>query len=206
MGARPPFLGADEGDAVGLCKRSLPVMKLPRTIMYAIDAALMLARRTPGVSVPSGELAREGKMPERFLLQVLRCLVKHDILCSTRGAEGGYFLAREASCITLRDIFEAFDGSLEVSLPTPRYSTWQTDTFLLTALQNAARAARDELQKVTLADLLRGDAGEFVSDIRRHTLAASTASNGIECYSATDCVPLGEPPIGSPGGNGRIAI
>jgi Rrf2 family iron-sulfur cluster assembly transcriptional regulator len=181
-------------------------MKLPRTIMYAIDATLMLARRTPGVSVPSGELAREGKMPERFLLQVLRCLVKHDILCSTRGAEGGYFLAREASRITLRDIFEAFDGSFEVSLPTPRHSTWQTDACLLSALQNAARAARDELEKVTLADLLRGDTGEVLSEKRRRKPLNATAANGVECYSATDCVPLGEPPIGSPGGNGRMAI
>jgi Rrf2 family transcriptional regulator, cysteine metabolism repressor len=174
--------------------------------MYAIDAALILARRTPGVAVPSGELAREGKMPERFLLQVLRSLVKADVLCSTRGAEGGYFLAREASRITLRDIFEAFDGSLEVSLPTPRYSAWQTDACLLAALQNAACAARDELQNVTLADLLRGDAGGFLSEMRRRTPLAANATNGIDCYSATDCVPLGEPPIGSPGGNGRIAI
>jgi Rrf2 family protein len=182
------------------------VMKLPRTIAYAIDAALMLARRTPGVPVPSVQLAREGHMPERFLLHVLRCLVKHDILCSTRGADGGYFLAHEASRITLRDIFEAFDGALYVSLPTPRYSTSQTDACLLVALQNAAQAASDELQSVTLADLLRGDAAEASSERRRHTQVAATALNGNGRHSATDCVPLGEPPIGSPVGNGRMAI
>jgi Rrf2 family protein len=174
--------------------------------MYAIDAALMLARRTPGVSVPSGELAREGQMPERFLLHVLRCLVKADVLCSTRGAEGGYFLAREASSITLRDIFEAFDGSLDISLSTPRYSTWQTDACLLTALQNAARAARNELAKVTLADLLRGPTASMVRHTRRNNLTPVAAYNQDEGYSAADFVPEGDAPIGTPGGNGRMAI
>jgi Rrf2 family protein len=145
-------------------------------------------------------------MPERFLLHVLRSMVKHDILCSTRGADGGYFLAREASGITLHDIFESFDGSLDVSLPMPRQSHSPTDAGLLAALQNAARAARDELQKVTLVDLLRGDAAEGLSETRRCAPIAAAARNGNGHYSATDCVPLGEPPIGSPGGNGRMAI
>jgi Rrf2 family protein len=181
-------------------------MKLPRTITYAIDAALMLARRTPGVPVPSGELAREGHMPERFLLHVLRCLVKHDILCSTRGAEGGYFLAHVASRITLRDIFEAFDGVLDVSLPTPRHSNSPTDAGLLAALQNAARAARNELQKVTLADLLRSQTAPTAGEGRRYRLASGAAYDNDAGYSAADFVPDGDAPIGTPGGNGRMAI
>jgi Rrf2 family protein len=49
-------------------------------------------------------------MPERFLLQILRSMVTHGILHSTRGVEGGYTLERPSSDISLLDIVEAVEG------------------------------------------------------------------------------------------------
>jgi Rrf2 family transcriptional regulator, cysteine metabolism repressor len=148
-------------------------MKISRTIAYAIQATLDLARRAPGIPVPSSELAREGGMPERFLLHVLRCLVTHGVLCSTRGVDGGYYLSREASSITLRDIVDAFDNANDGTLSPLTQSTSRTDACLLTTLQNAARAARDELQKVTIADLLRGEIADIATERLRNSPAAA---------------------------------
>ena len=60
-------------------------MKLSRTVSYALQATLQLARSTSQVPIPCNRLAAKGDMPERFLLQILRNLVAHGILESTRG-------------------------------------------------------------------------------------------------------------------------
>ena len=56
-------------------------------------------------------------MPERFLLQVLRNLVTHGVLQSSRGVEGGYFLGRYSAGISLLEIIEAIDGPLVSAMP-----------------------------------------------------------------------------------------
>ena len=76
-------------------------MKLSRTVAYALQATLQLAQAKSGSPVPCSQLAATGHMPERFLLQVLRSLVTHGILQSTRGVEGGYTLERKPEDITL---------------------------------------------------------------------------------------------------------
>ena len=65
-------------------------MKLSRTVTYALQATIQLARLDGAPTpIPCSRLAAEGRMPERFLLQVLRNLVTHGILQSTRGVGGG---------------------------------------------------------------------------------------------------------------------
>lgn len=55
-------------------------MKLSRTVAYAVRATLQLPQLEAQGPVPCSQLASEGKMPERFLLQILRNLVTHGIL------------------------------------------------------------------------------------------------------------------------------
>ena len=76
-------------------------MKLSRTVAYALQATLQLALSGDQEPVPCSRLAAEGKMPERFLLQILRNLVAHGILSSTRGVDGGYTLDRAPEEISL---------------------------------------------------------------------------------------------------------
>src|ERR1700687_5384355 len=92
-------------------------MKLSRTVAYAIYATLQLAQSKSGVPVPCSHLAAEGHMPERFLLQILRHLVTHGILHSTRGVDGGYALERKPEEISLLEIIEAIDGPLDSAPP-----------------------------------------------------------------------------------------
>ena len=87
-------------------------MKLSRTVVYALHAILQLAQAKGESPVPCSRLAAKGGMPERFLLQVLRSLVTHGILSSTRGVDGGYRLAQSADEISLLDVIEAIDGPL----------------------------------------------------------------------------------------------
>lgn len=93
-------------------------------------------------------------MPERFLLQILRNLVTHDVLVSTRGVDGGYSLARPPEEISLMDIFEALDNPLLASVPPLEGLSDDVRQKLLAALNRVSAAARQELSKLSLADLL----------------------------------------------------
>src|SRR5215216_4770031 len=85
-------------------------MKLSRTVAYAVRATLQLAQLQSEGPVPCSHLASSGKMPERFLLQILRNLVTHGILRSTRGVDGGYALVRPPHQISLLEVIEAIEG------------------------------------------------------------------------------------------------
>jgi len=130
-------------------------MKLSRTIAYAIHAMLQLAAGERGVPIPCSQLADEGQMPERFLLQILRGLVTRGLLRSTRGVDGGYYLAHPPEQISLRDIVEAFDNPLNPSLPALEALPPEARKRIVAALHGASDAARQELAKLTMADLLR---------------------------------------------------
>jgi Rrf2 family protein len=132
-------------------------MRLSRTTTYAIQAVLALAESPPGVAVPCSQIARAGHLPERFLVHILRALVKHGLLRSSRGIEGGYSLARPPDQITLFDLIKTFDNSFATHLPLLEGQSPSVRERLLEALLRISRAADNELRKVTVAELLNRD-------------------------------------------------
>jgi Rrf2 family protein len=129
-------------------------MKLSRTVEYAIQATLQLAQSKTGGPVPCSQLAATSSMPERFLLQILRNLVTHGILTSTRGVVGGYMLHRRPEAVSLLDLIEAIEGPLVGSVPSSPALSERTLAKLQAALNDVAAAERAELSRITLADLL----------------------------------------------------
>jgi Rrf2 family protein len=130
-------------------------MKLSRTVAYALQATLQLAQAQTGSPVPCSQLAATGHMPERFLLQVLRSLVTHGILQSTRGVEGGYTLERKPEDITLLEVIEAIDGPMG-SNSAPSNESLPSET--MQRLQGVMRELNDNMRRdlaaIKLADLI----------------------------------------------------
>lgn len=94
-------------------------------------------------------------MPERFLLQILRVLVTHGILKSTRGVEGGYSLSRSPAEISLLEVIEAIDGPLETAGEPPQAeTTGDVQDRLQTALRQVTDTARKQLESIKLSQLL----------------------------------------------------
>jgi Rrf2 family protein len=94
-------------------------------------------------------------MPERFLLQILRNLVTHGILRSTRGVDGGYSLERKPEDISLLDLIEAIDGPLIATLPDPDDGDRPArEARLREALDQVNANLRRQLQAVRISDLL----------------------------------------------------
>lgn len=128
-------------------------MRMSRSTAYAIGALLQLANAPPGRPVPCSHLAKTGEMPERFLLQILRNLVNHGMLKSTRGVDGGYSLTRPISEITLLQVFEATEGPLTPSLPPLDSLPKASQQKLLDALSSITAASCQSLSQIKLSDL-----------------------------------------------------
>ena len=128
-------------------------MKLSRTVAYALQATLQLADADSSVPVPCSKLAAEGGMPERFLLQILRNLVTHGILHSTRGVEGGYSLERSPSEISLLELIEAVDGPVHSQPPTTEGLPAESLAHLSVAMEEVTNTTRKQLQDIKLSHL-----------------------------------------------------
>jgi Rrf2 family protein len=130
-------------------------MKLSRTVVYGVQATLQLAQANSSGPIPCSQIASNGHMPERFLLQILRHLVTHGIMQSTRGVDGGYSLDRTPNEISLLDIIEAIDGRLNASLPGREGAQLSgSEHRLQQALEEVTSAMREQLSAIKISDLL----------------------------------------------------
>jgi len=93
-------------------------------------------------------------MPERFLLQILRNLVHHGILESTRGVDGGYSLGRKPQEVSLLEVIEAADGPLISVVPLGDGLPADSKRKLQRALRDVADSTRSQLAAVKLSHLL----------------------------------------------------
>lgn len=129
-------------------------MKLSRTVSYAVRATLHLARSDSSQPIPCSQLAAEGNMPERFLLQILRNLVTHGILRSSRGVDGGYTLIRDPKDISMLDIIEAIEGPMGDSEVGDGFST-EAGHMLKDALSEVTNTAKRQLEAIRFSQLLQ---------------------------------------------------
>jgi len=114
---------------------------------------LELSQVETNAPISCRQIAETHDMPERFLLQILRSLVTHGILTSSRGVDGGYTLNRPAEAITLLDLFEALEGPVTGSVPTGRSLSEPIQAQLRHVCEEIAAVTRAKLQEITLADL-----------------------------------------------------
>lgn len=81
---------------------------------HALRAVAWLAEhgveRGEGEAVMARELARRLEVPADYLTKVLGTLARTGVLAATRGAKGGYRLARPPERIRLIEVVEPFEG------------------------------------------------------------------------------------------------
>ena len=138
-------------------------MQISRTVLYALQASVVLSKFGDSEPIPCKTLSQHGQMPERFLVQVLRCLVNHGVLHSIMGSGGGYILARPASEISLMQIVEAVDNPLEPKLPLVPGIAHALRERVQSTMSKSMAAGRVHLESVTLADLARATPAESIA-------------------------------------------
>jgi len=126
---------------------------------YGLICALHLARRAADGVLTGREIAAKERLPADYVEQILLRLRRSGILKSTRGARGGYALARPADQISVRDVIAASELSTFelhcVSHPVEeeRCSASQ-DCSIRPVWIMLQRKIDDVLEGVRLADLL----------------------------------------------------
>jgi Rrf2 family cysteine metabolism transcriptional repressor len=116
---------------------------------YAVKALAELARSGGAGPVPIGEIARRRDIPVQFLEGLFGTLRRAGILQSQRGVKGGYSFARPAEEVTVLEVVEALEGSLD-SEASQAGSVWP----------DAVDALRARLGKVTIAEVAQREARE----------------------------------------------
>jgi Rrf2 family protein len=78
---------------------------------YGLICALHLARRVDEGPVTGREIAARERLPADYVEQIMLKLRRAEIVKSTRGAHGGYRLARPAEQISVKDVMSASEHS-----------------------------------------------------------------------------------------------
>ncbi len=86
-------------------------MRITTWAEYGLICALHLARRSDEGPVTGRDIAAGERLSGDYVEQILLRLRRAEIVKSTRGARGGYQLARAADQITVRDVINASELS-----------------------------------------------------------------------------------------------
>ena len=114
---------------------------------YAVRALAELARSGGSGPVPIGEIARRRDIPVQFLEGLFATLRRAGILNSQRGVKGGYSFARPAEELTVLEVVEALEGSLDADARA------QGEVWV-----EAVEALRERLGALTIAEVAQREA------------------------------------------------
>ncbi len=118
---------------------------------YAVLALAELGRSAGEGPVPIGELARRREVPVQFLEQLFAVLRRAGVLTSQRGVKGGYRFARDPATVSVLEVVELLDGPLGRDAQG--------------VFADAAAAAREVLERTTIADVVEREAREAGASI-----------------------------------------
>ena len=124
-------------------------MRFSIRVQYGLQALLELASRYGSGPILIKEIAKNQKIPIRYLEQLLLVLKRGGLVSSLRGKNGGYALAKHASDINVLDIIEFFEGPIEFTNKKMKKSPVLFDAFA-----DVQEKVRKELEDITLEDLV----------------------------------------------------
>ena len=119
-------------------------MFFSKSCEYALRATMYLAKAKANERIGIKVIAKDLSLPSDYLNKVMQSLVKHDLVSSVKGRNGGFFLTKSARNKPLLKIVDAIDGEtifLKCGLGIYNCSSKKPCT-----LHNDIRAYRDNLK------------------------------------------------------------
>ena len=137
-------------------------MRITTLAEYGVICALHLARRRNEGPITGREIAEVEKLPADYVEQILLRLRRAGLVRSTRGAKGGYTLARRSEEISIRDVIEAsetttFDLHCESHPVGEERCSTSHSCSIRPVWMLLQRKIDDVLSGVHLSDLLNGE-------------------------------------------------
>ncbi|MBA1147885.1 Rrf2 family transcriptional regulator [Ectothiorhodospiraceae bacterium WFHF3C12] len=128
-------------------------MELTQHTDYGLRV-LMYAASNPGRRVTLKEVAAAYSISMEHLRKVVHRLARHGLLVTAKGRSGGFMVSQPAGEIRVGDVVRLLEGSLEIVDCERQPCPLRGACALKRALQQARHAFMEELDKVTLADLV----------------------------------------------------
>lgn len=137
-------------------------MRITTWAEYGLIVAVHLARHGNERPVPAREIAEREGLPPDYVEQILLKLRRAGLVTSVRGAHGGYYLARPAPEVSVRDVLDAAENrTFEVNcdsypINAQRCSS-ETGCSIRPVWRELQRRVDEFLESVSLADLLASE-------------------------------------------------
>lgn len=134
------------------------MLRLTKLTDYGILLMTHMASSDQGLHT-AAELSAATRVPLPTVSKILQMLLHHDLLVSVRGARGGYQLARPASRVSVREIINAFEGSIALTECSLEEQECEQSKFCAT-INNWKRindAVSQALDAISLADMAERD-------------------------------------------------
>ncbi len=137
-------------------------MRITTWAEYGVICALHLAKRHGEGPVTGRDLAAREGLPADYVEQILLRLRRASLISSTRGARGGYMLARDPAEISVREIIHAselttFDVHCVSHPITEERCSDSQNCSIRPVWLMLQRRIDDALESVHLADLLQDE-------------------------------------------------
>ncbi len=147
------------------------MLSMSRKADYALVALAGLADHE--LAGPSArDLADELHLPLPALRNILKRLTQQGFLTSTQGPNGGYHLARRPEQITLGQLVEAIDGTVQLAMCCPVPAGVEQPQCQLEASCRIKESVRqvhsglvNYLDQVTLADIASARVGSALNPV-----------------------------------------
>ena len=89
-------------------------MKLSTRSRYGLRLMLELGKQYNNGPVQLSNISKKQSLSVKYLGQIVLQLKNNELINSERGTNGGYYLARHPAKITVKEIVECQEGSLEL--------------------------------------------------------------------------------------------
>ena len=132
-------------------------MKISTKGRYAVRVMLDLALNDTGEYVKVREIAKRQEISEKYLEQIIAVLNKAGYVRSTRGAQGGYKIAKDPSQYTVGMILRLTEGCLSpVDCVAPDGAGCEKGDACVTRIlwKKIDDAINEVVDNITLGDLL----------------------------------------------------
>ncbi len=137
-------------------------MRVTTWTEYSLIISLHLAKRGRSAIAPvaARELADFERLPADYVEQILLRLRRAGLVESVRGARGGYFLAKEPSAISVRDVMAASEHqTFEINCETHPVDSERCSPASTCSIRPVWHALQrrvdDLLAGISLADLMK---------------------------------------------------
>lgn len=88
-------------------------MQVSKSLDYAVRSLTYIAKEKASVFTIR-DISEKQHIPQNYLAKIMRKLVQKGLLSSSPGPEGGYSLRKPTEDISLKDIYEAIEGDMQL--------------------------------------------------------------------------------------------